>query len=136
MGGIDGRRPADAGWSSFNKYFATRGPSLGAADRQLRDPFDAIRPWAWSSSPAQDGMNHIVLAQFRDPRSIGSSQAAPGLRSSSSFRAAAEAKPTPFEHDEADFELVAGFATEYSGMRFGFLFFRRVRQVYQSSRRS
>ena len=110
-----------AGWSSFNKYSLLGGLRAAAQIISYEIPLTlgvvGIIMLAGSLS-----LNTIVMNQagsfldwyvFQQP-----------LGFLVFFIAAtAEANRTPFDLTEADSEIVAGFATEYSGMRFGFFFF-------------
>jgi NADH-quinone oxidoreductase subunit H len=110
-----------AGWSSFNKYSLLGGLRSAAQIVSYEIPLTlsvvGVIVLAGTMS-----LNHIVAAQsgsildwfvFKQP-----------LAALIFFIAAtAEANRTPFDMTEADSEIVAGFATEYSGMRFGFFFF-------------
>ena len=118
-----------AGWSSFNKYSLLGGAALGGPGRQLRDPADAVGrrpdPPRRHDEPQRDRPSSqsgwfTDWYVFRQP-----------LGALIFFIAAtAEANRTPFDLTEADSEIVAGFATEYSGMRFGFFFFAEYVNVF------
>jgi NADH-quinone oxidoreductase subunit H len=110
-----------AGWSSFNKYSLLGGLRAAAGlisyelplilsvmgivmiggtlnlDQIVRDQSGSFLDWYIFKQPL------AALIFF--------------------IAATAEASRTPFDLTEADSEIVAGFATEYSGMRFGFFFF-------------
>ncbi len=110
-----------AGWSSFNKYSLLGGLRAAAGlisyelplilsvmgivmiggtlnlDQIVRDQSGSVLDWYIFKQPL------AALIFF--------------------IAATAEASRTPFDLTEADSEIVAGFATEYSGMRFGFFFF-------------
>jgi len=121
MGGLGVVGLMMAGWSSFNKY------SLLGALRAAAQIISYEIPLALSVVgvillAGTLSLNGIVLRQsgsfldwfvFRQP-----------LGFIIFFIAAtAEGNRTPFDLTEADSEIVAGFATEYSGMRFGFFYF-------------
>jgi len=117
-----------AGWSSFNKYsllggiraaaavisyelpliLATFGVVLLAGTLNLGQIVEDQAGWAWNWYGFQQPLALIIFF----------------------IAATAEAGRTPFDYTEADSELVAGFATEYSGMRFGFFFFAEYVNVF------
>jgi NADH-quinone oxidoreductase subunit H len=117
-----------AGWSSFNKYsllggiraaaavvsyelpliLGTFGVVLLAGTLNLGQIVENQSGWAWNWYAFQQPLALIIFF----------------------IAATAEAGRTPFDYTEADSELVAGFATEYSGMRFGFFFFAEYVNVF------
>jgi NADH-quinone oxidoreductase subunit H len=117
-----------AGWASFNKYSL-----LGA----LRAAAQAI---SYELPLTLSVVGIIILAGTMSLNSIVQLQAGSFLdwniwKQPLGFviffiAATAEANRTPLDMTEADQELVAGFATEYSGMRFGFFFFAEYVNVF------
>ena len=122
-----------AGWSSFNKYSLLGGLRSAAQMVSYEIPLTlsvvGVIILASTKTAQTLSLSHIVMAQsgsvldwfvFKQP-----------LAFLIFFIAAtAEANRTPFDVTEADSEIVAGFATEYSGMRFGFFFFAEYVNVF------
>ena len=117
-----------AGWSSFNKYSLLGGLRSAAQVVSYEIPL-TLSVVGLILLAGTMSLNQIAIQQeggfwnwfvFRQP-----------LGALIFFIAAtAEANRTPFDLTEADSEIVAGFATEYSGMRFGFLFFAEYVNVF------
>jgi len=117
-----------AGWSSYNKYSLLGGLRSAAQVVSYEIPL-TLSVVGIILIAGTMSLNQIVLNQsgwftdwyiFRQP-----------LGALIFFIAAtAEANRTPFDLTEADSEIVAGFATEYSGMRFGFFFFAEYVNVF------
>jgi NADH-quinone oxidoreductase subunit H len=117
-----------AGWSSFNKYSLLGGLRSAAQVVSYEIPLTLsvvglillAGTMSLGSIAEQQGGWFANWFVFRQP-----------LGALIFFIAAtAEANRTPFDLTEADSEIVAGFATEYSGMRFGFLFFAEYVNVF------
>jgi len=116
------------GWSSFNKYsllggiraaaqvvsyelpllLAPVGVIMLAGTLSLNTIVENQAGWFWNWYMFQQPLAFIVFF----------------------IAATAEGNRTPFDLTEADSEIVAGFATEYSGMRFGFFFFAEYVNVF------
>ena len=118
------------GWSSFNKY------SLIGGIRSAAQIISYEIPLTLSV------VGLVILAGTMSLNTIVEQQGVSGwatdwyvFRQPLGFlifaiAATAEANRTPFDLTEADSEIVAGFATEYSGMRFGFFFFAEYINVF------
>jgi NADH-quinone oxidoreductase subunit H len=117
-----------AGWSSFNKYSLLGG---------LRSAAQVV---SYEIPLTLSVVGLILLAGTMSVYTLAETQSG-GFWDWFVFRqplgaliffiaATAEANRTPFDLTEADSEIVAGFATEYSGMRFGFLFFAEYVNVF------
>jgi len=117
-----------AGWSSYNKYSLLGGLRVAAAVISYELPL------------ILGTIGIVLLAGTLNLGQIVENQSG-GILNWYAWQqplaliiffiaATAEAGRTPFDYTEADSELVAGFATEYSGMRFGFFFFAEYVNVF------
>jgi NADH-quinone oxidoreductase subunit H len=121
MGGLSVLGLLMGGWASFNKYSLLGGLRSAAQIVSYEIPL-TISAVGVVILAGTMSLNHIALAQsgsaldwfaFKQPLAVLIFFIA----------ATAEANRTPFDLTEADSEIVAGFSTEYSGMRFGFFYF-------------
>ncbi|HEX8939447.1 MAG TPA: complex I subunit 1 family protein [Candidatus Limnocylindrales bacterium] len=128
MGGLTVVGLLMGGWASFNKYSLLGGLRSAAQIISYEIPL-TLSVVGLIILAGSMSLDRLVLMQsgsvldwnvFRQP-----------LGALIFFIAAtAEANRTPFDLTEADSEIVAGFATEYSGMRFGFFFFAEYVNVF------
>ena len=128
MGGLGVVGLLMGGWSSFNKYSLLGGLRSAAQIISYEIPL-TLSVVGLMILAGTMSLNQIVIQQsgwftdwfvFRQPLAFVIFFIA----------ATAEANRTPFDLTEADSEIVAGFATEYSGMRFGFFFFAEYVNVF------
>ncbi len=117
-----------AGWASFNKYSLLGGLRAAAAIVSYEIPL-TLSVVGIIMLTGSLSLNHIVAAQSGSVLNWFAFQQ-PMAFAIFFIAATAEAGRTPFDLSEADSEIVAGFATEYSGMRFGFFFFAEYVNVF------
>ena len=128
VSGLSGVGLMMGGWSSFNKYSLLGGLRAAAQIVSYELPL-VLAPVGVIMLAGTLSLNGIVQHQagwfwdwyvFQQPLAFVVFFIA----------ATAEGNRTPFDLTEADSEIVAGFATEYSGMRFGFFFFAEYVGVF------
>jgi NADH-quinone oxidoreductase subunit H len=116
------------GWASFNKYSLLGALRAAAQVISYELPL-LLAPVGVIMLAGTLSLNQIVMNQagnfwdwyvFQQPLAFLIFFVA----------ATAEGNRAPFDLTEADSEIVAGFATEYSGMRFGFFFFAEYVAVF------
>jgi NADH-quinone oxidoreductase subunit H len=117
-----------AGWSSFNKYSLLGGLRAAAAIISYELPL-ILGAFGIVLLAGTLNLGQIVENQSGSVLNWYAFQQ-PLALIIFFIAATAEASRTPFDYTEADSELVAGFATEYSGMRFGFFFFAEYVNVF------
>jgi NADH-quinone oxidoreductase subunit H len=117
-----------AGWASYNKYSLLGGLRAAAQVISYEIPL-TLSVVGLILLAGTMSLNQIVINQsgwftdwyvFQQPLGVIIFFIA----------ATAEANRTPFDLTEADSEIVAGYATEYSGMRFGFFYFAEFVNVF------
>jgi NADH-quinone oxidoreductase subunit H len=117
-----------AGWSSFNKYSLLGGLRAAAQIVSYELPL-LLAPVGVIMLAGTLSLNQIVINQsgwFWNWYVVQQPLAFIVFF----IAATAEGNRTPFDLTEADSEIVAGFATEYSGMRFGFFYFAEFVNVF------
>jgi NADH-quinone oxidoreductase subunit H len=117
-----------AGWSSFNKYSLLGGLRSAAQVVSYEIPL-TLSVVGLILLAGTLSLNQLVLNQSGSLLDWYIWQQPLGFIIFF-IAATAEANRTPFDLTEADSEIVAGFATEYSGMRFGFFFFAEYVNVF------
>ncbi len=128
MGGLTVVGLLMGGWSSFNKYSLLGGLRSAAQIVSYEIPL-TLSVVGLLILAGTMSLNKIVLLQSGSVLDWFVWQQPLGFLIFL-IAATAEANRTPFDLTEADSEIVAGFATEYSGMRFGFFFFAEYVNVF------
>ena len=128
MGGLTVVGLLMGGWASFNKYSLLGGLRSAAQIISYEIPL-TLSVVGLIILAGTMSLNQIVLNQSGSFLDWYVWQQPLGFLIFF-IAATAEANRTPFDLTEADSEIVAGFATEYSGMRFGFFFFAEYVNVF------